>query len=90
MGGGGGDRNVGKNHKVKDDSWCPLARCWLLPGGHKEMSSILADQYSALVYEPKCGGWGGGGVCGVSANKYSCTHGAQISFGDLIPYLNYG
>jgi hypothetical protein len=35
-------------------------------GGHKEMSSILADQ-SALVYE------GGGGSCGVSANEYSCT-----------------
>ncbi len=25
--------------------------------------------------------------CGVSANEYSCAHGAQISFGD--PYLNY-
>ncbi len=30
---------------------------------------------SALVYEPKCGGGG----CGVSANEYSCAHGAQIS-----------
>jgi hypothetical protein len=27
---------------------------------------------SALVYEPKCGGRGGGS-CGVSANEYSCT-----------------
>ncbi len=26
---------------------------------------------------------------GVSANEYSCTHGAQISFGDLTPYLTY-
>ncbi len=45
---------------------------------------------SALGYEPKCGG-GGGGVegCGVSANEYSCEHGAQINFGDLILYLTY-
>jgi hypothetical protein len=43
---------------------------------------------SALVYEPKWGGEGGGS-CGVSANEYSCTHGAQINFGDLIPYLTY-
>jgi hypothetical protein len=43
------------------------------------MSSILADQQ-----RPK---WGGGGV---SANEYSCTHGAQINFGDLTPYLTYG
>jgi len=41
--------------------------------------SWLTD--SALVYEPKCGGRGG---CGVSANEYSCAHGAQINFGDLI------
>jgi hypothetical protein len=27
---------------------------------------------NALVYEPKCGGRGGGS-CGVSANEYSCT-----------------
>jgi hypothetical protein len=25
--------------------------------------------------------------CGVSDNEYSCTHGAQINFGDLIMYL---
>jgi hypothetical protein len=32
-------------------------------GGHKEMSSILADQSAPyVVYEPKCGGRG---VCGV-------------------------
>ncbi len=30
------------------------------------------------------GGWGS---CGVSANEYSCAHGAQINFGDLTPYL---
>jgi hypothetical protein len=27
--------------------------------------------------------------CGVSANEYSCTHGAQINYGDLTPYLTY-
>ncbi len=29
----------------------------------------------ALIYEPKCE-WRGGGGCGVSANEYSCAHGA--------------
>ncbi len=33
---------------------------------------------------------GGGGVAGISAIRYSCAHGAQISFGDLTPYLTYG
>ncbi len=37
----------------------------------------------ALVFELKCGGEGGG----VSANEYSCAHGAQ--FGDITPYLTY-
>ncbi len=33
---------------------------------------------------PNAGGWGGGGVvCGVSVNGYSCAHGAQINFVDL-------
>ncbi len=32
---------------------------------------------------------GGGRSCGVSANKYSCVHGAQKNFGDLTPYLAY-
>jgi hypothetical protein len=33
--------------------------------------------------------WGGGRVagCGISANEYSCEHGAQINFGDPTPYL---
>ncbi len=41
---------------------------------------------SAPAYEPKCGGGGG---CGVSANKYGsycCAHEAQINFRDLTPY----
>ncbi len=29
-------------------------------------------------------------TCGVSADEYSCAHGAQINFGDLTPYLTYG
>jgi hypothetical protein len=29
------------------------------------------------------------GVAGLSANEYSCTHEAQINFGDLTPYLPY-
>jgi hypothetical protein len=32
---------------------------------------------------------GGAGGCGVSANEYSCAHGANINFGDLTPYLTY-
>jgi hypothetical protein len=28
--------------------------------------------------------------CGVLANKCSCSHGAQINFGDLTPYLTWG
>ncbi len=47
-----------------------------VPGGHKEMSSILTN-------EPKCRGEG----CGVSADEYSSAHGAH--FGDLTPYLIY-
>jgi hypothetical protein len=31
----------------------------------------------------------GGGDCGVSANEYSCAHGAQINFRDLTSYLSY-
>ncbi len=30
---------------------------------------------------------GGGESCRVSANEYSCAHGAQINFGDLTPHL---
>jgi hypothetical protein len=32
-------------------------------------------------------GEGGGGVCVVSANEYSCAHGAQINLGDLTTFL---
>jgi hypothetical protein len=31
----------------------------------------------------------GGGGCGVSANEYSCAHGAQMKFRDLAPYFTY-
>ncbi len=51
----------------------------LIPGGHKEMSSILAD---LLVYEPKCGGRG---VAESQPMSTARAHGAQINFGDLTP-----
>jgi hypothetical protein len=38
---------------------------------------------------PNAAGGAGGGGCGVSANEYSCAHGAQINFGDLTPRLTY-
>ncbi len=41
------------------------------PGGHKEMSSILADQKRPCNTSPNA--WGGR-RCGVSANEYSCAH----------------
>ncbi len=45
--------------------------------------------YSALVYEPKCGG-GGYRLRGLSQwVHYICGHRAQINFGDLTPYLTY-
>ncbi len=41
-------------------------------GGYKEMSSSTLLTNRALVYKSK---WGGmRGVCGVSANEYSCAH----------------
>jgi hypothetical protein len=46
--------------------------------------------YSALVYEPKCGGGGGGRTgCGFSANVYGCALGVQIYSGYLTPNLTY-
>ncbi len=52
--------------------------------------SLLTN--SALVYLPKCRGWGGGG-CGVSANEGTAVHitchGAQINVGDLPWYLTF-
>jgi hypothetical protein len=44
----------------------------------------MAPSYTS----PNAGG--GGYECGVSANEYSCAHGAQINFGDLTPFLTYG
>ncbi len=49
------------------------------------MSSSLAD----LKRPRKWAQMRGGGVYGVSANEYSCAHGAQINVGDLTPYLIY-
>ncbi len=62
-------------------------RGWGGLGRHKEMSSILADQWRP---RPHMSPSGGRGVAGVSSNDYSCAHGAQVNFGDLTPYLTYG
>ncbi len=65
----------------------------LKAGGHKAMSSILADHVtnSSFIYEPKCAAWGGGGGGSrVSANEYNFARRAQVNFGDLTPYLIYG
>jgi hypothetical protein len=34
--------------------------------------------------------YAGGGGYGVSADEYSCGHGAHINSGDLTRYLTYG
>ncbi len=63
----------------------------LLPirGEGSERDVVYLDWPIAPSYmSPNVGGGGGGG-CGVSANEYSCAHGAQINFGDLSPYLTY-
>ncbi len=60
-----------------------------IESGSRSTAMLSLLTFSALVYEPKCGGMVGG--CGVSANEYSCAHLAQINFGDLTPctYLTY-
>ncbi len=58
-------------------------------GGYKEMLSILVDQWRPRIWA-QMRGKGGGGGSGVSANEYSCAHGAQINFGYLTPYLFNG
>jgi hypothetical protein len=45
---------------------------------------------SALVYEPKCRGRGLGGELWCLSQWIQLYTGAQINFGDLIPYLTYG
>jgi hypothetical protein len=50
--------------------------------GHKEMSSILADQQRPRIWAQMRGDREG-----ISANECSCAHGAQINFGYLTPYL---
>ncbi len=48
------------------------------------MLSLLADQKSALAYEPK-----GGGRVGVAGSQPLMGTLAQINFEDLTPYLTY-
>jgi len=55
--------------------------------GHKEMSSIFADQYRPSSYmSPNEGG--GVELRGLS-QRVQLYKGAQINFGDLTPYLTY-
>jgi hypothetical protein len=85
--GGGGERVAELRKKEILVFYISFKTLWGVPYNQGVTKSRLFWQTnSALVYEPKCGGEGG---CGVSANEYSFTHGAQINFGDLTPYLTY-
>jgi hypothetical protein len=53
------------------------------PGGHKEISSVLADR----INEPKCGGRGGG--IARSQPMSTAVHMETNNFGELTPYLTY-
>jgi hypothetical protein len=59
------------------------------PGGYKEMSFILADRKSALVYEPKCGGRGVAAGSQPMSTAVHNAHGAQVNFRDLTPFLTW-
>ncbi len=81
------------NKSMEGSSFLPIFRhflwnsrqrlyCCFNPGFTKRCRlSWLTN--SALVYEPKCGGYGG-----LRQWVYSCSHGAQINFGDLNFILN--
>jgi hypothetical protein len=68
----------------------PLSQCFfsLCKKGVTKRCRLSLLTNSALLYEPKCGGRGGGN-CGVSAIEYSCTQEPRINFGDLTLYLTY-
>jgi hypothetical protein len=51
---------------------------------------FLGWPISALGYESKCWGRGGGEVAGSQPMSTAVHTGAQINFGDLTPYLTYG
>jgi hypothetical protein len=64
--------------------WAQYAQLYSLAETPQLPLSWLTN--SALVYvEPKCGRRS----CGVSANEYSCAHGAQINLGELTPYSTH-
>ncbi len=65
-----------------------LLYCTLLLGGYKEMSSILDNQWR-LVYQPQCGGRGGGGELRGPSQWVQLHTGAQINFRYLTPYLTH-
>jgi hypothetical protein len=62
---------------------CPF----FLPHGEKlvwRFSFFILFRAFAPIGLQKTNAASGGGV---SANEYSCAHGAQINYGDLSPYL---
>ncbi len=59
--------------------------------GSQELLELLSNVYPGwLIASSYMSPNAGGGGCGVSANAYSCAHGARINFGDLIIYLTFG
>ncbi len=63
------------------------------PNSNKFLAKQKTHLHTDVVYrhrrmEAQFRGGGGGGSK-VSANEYSCAHGAQKNIGDLTPYLTY-
>jgi hypothetical protein len=68
------------SERTRIQNFKPISH-WCMHQGVTQRCHLSWLTNSALVYEPKRGVGG----CGVSANEYSCAHGAQINFGDLTP-----
>jgi hypothetical protein len=56
---------------------------YLGSGGYKEMSSILADQWTPSYVSPNAE------EAGVAGSQPMRTAGAQLNFVDLTPYITY-
>jgi hypothetical protein len=52
------------------------------PGGSQRDVVYLGWPIAPSYMSPNSRG------CGISANEYSCAHGAQVNFGDQTPYFN--
>ncbi len=82
-------RNPANRHSASEDkgSFCYNVLCkWKNWTQRVTKRRLFWLTNSAHVYKPK---WSGKvGAVWVSSNEYSCTHAAQINFGDLtLPYL---